>query len=367
MPASGGRFGVNEPPPAATITTLVSKLRADVGVVRPETAVAGSAAGHRRAGPDAARRPNGLICASSRSVSSWPVTMRQAGDVVRSASPVELGALAAGLVEDVDDVRLDVEEAELEYRKQADRPGADDHGVRLDGACGRCSVGWHGRVCLCGWRMGSDPLPRPLSWIASVHARGLTPIAADCNRLRKGSDPGRPTASCRCRPGNSDARSNWHSRPSANICCAFLAASRRLAAAEAAHSGARLLAAHDREHLLQVVGDGGARWRRSSTAACRRRWRAGAPRPRVVPQTTGEETSLLGSMAAHIASAVRRPAAAIGWRRLPATTAAPGGISGARSASIPCLPYLGRPRPRTTLPGVAAVQTNSRRDLAGDA
>ena len=55
------------------------------------------------------------------------------GDVVDRLFRIELGALPAGLLQDVDDVRLDVEQAELEHRKQADGPGADDHGVGLDG------------------------------------------------------------------------------------------------------------------------------------------------------------------------------------------------------------------------------------------
>jgi hypothetical protein len=37
--------------------------------------------------------------------------------------------LAAGFRQDVDQMRLDVEEAEFEHRKQADRPSADDRDV----------------------------------------------------------------------------------------------------------------------------------------------------------------------------------------------------------------------------------------------
>jgi len=38
-----------------------------------------------------------------------------------------------GLVEDVNQMRLDVEQAELEHREQADRPRANDQNVGLDG------------------------------------------------------------------------------------------------------------------------------------------------------------------------------------------------------------------------------------------
>ena len=56
-----------------------------------------------------------------------------AGHVVDRLFRIELGALAADLVEDVDQVRLDVEQAELEHREQADGPRADDQHVGLDG------------------------------------------------------------------------------------------------------------------------------------------------------------------------------------------------------------------------------------------
>ena len=46
---------------------------------------------------------------------------RQPGNVVDRFLRIELGALAAGLVENVDDVRLDIDEAEFEHREQPDR------------------------------------------------------------------------------------------------------------------------------------------------------------------------------------------------------------------------------------------------------
>jgi len=57
---------------------------------------------------------------------------RDAGNVVDRLLRIEFGALAADLVEDVDQVRLDVEQAELEHREQPDRPRADDDNVGLD-------------------------------------------------------------------------------------------------------------------------------------------------------------------------------------------------------------------------------------------
>src|SRR4029077_3424143 len=57
---------------------------------------------------------------------------RNARDVVDRLLGIELRALAADLVEDVDEMRLHVEEAELEYREQAAGPRPDDEHVGLD-------------------------------------------------------------------------------------------------------------------------------------------------------------------------------------------------------------------------------------------
>ena len=134
MPASGGRLGVNEPPPAAMTTTLqMNSLPASV---------------LRR------KRPSGSRSSSSTRSPRWncgaerldllqqpvgellPGDDRQPGNVVDRLFGIELGALAARLVEDVDDVRLDVDEPQLEHGKQADGAGADDHGIGLDRAAG---------------------------------------------------------------------------------------------------------------------------------------------------------------------------------------------------------------------------------------
>ena len=55
-----------------------------------------------------------------------------AGNVVDRFFRIELGALAADFVENVDEVTFHVEQAELKYREQADWPGADDKNIGLD-------------------------------------------------------------------------------------------------------------------------------------------------------------------------------------------------------------------------------------------
>ena len=52
--------------------------------------------------------------------------LRDRRNVVDRLLGIELGALAAHLVENVDQLGLDVEQAELEHRKQPDRARADD-------------------------------------------------------------------------------------------------------------------------------------------------------------------------------------------------------------------------------------------------
>ena len=58
---------------------------------------------------------------------------RIAGDVVDRLFWIELGALPADLRQDVDEMGLDVEQPEFEHGEHADRAGADDHGVSLNG------------------------------------------------------------------------------------------------------------------------------------------------------------------------------------------------------------------------------------------
>ena len=59
--------------------------------------------------------------------------LRDRRNVVDRLLGIELGALAADLVEDVDEVALDVEQAKLEHGEQPDRACADDQHVSLDG------------------------------------------------------------------------------------------------------------------------------------------------------------------------------------------------------------------------------------------
>src|SRR5207245_1767387 len=54
------------------------------------------------------------------------------GDVVDRFLRIELGTLAADLVEDVDQVRLDVEQPQLEHRKQSTRTCADNQRIGFD-------------------------------------------------------------------------------------------------------------------------------------------------------------------------------------------------------------------------------------------
>src|SRR5665213_270026 len=63
-----------------------------------------------------------------------PVTgdVGDAGNVVDRLFRIKLGALSADFVEDVDEMRLDVEQAQFKNGKQPDRSGADDQYIGLD-------------------------------------------------------------------------------------------------------------------------------------------------------------------------------------------------------------------------------------------
>ncbi len=58
---------------------------------------------------------------------------RQGRNVVDRLLGIELGALSADLVEDVDNVSLDVEQAEFEHCEKTAGAGAYDKYVSLDG------------------------------------------------------------------------------------------------------------------------------------------------------------------------------------------------------------------------------------------
>ena len=74
---------------------------------------------------------NGAICSISRSTRPCAEIDGQRRNVVDRLFRIELGALAAGPVENVDQVAFHVEQAELEHGEQADRPCADDQHVGL--------------------------------------------------------------------------------------------------------------------------------------------------------------------------------------------------------------------------------------------
>jgi hypothetical protein len=61
-----------------------------------------------------------------------PGNHSEARDVVDRLLGIELGALAAGPIENVNHMGLDVDEAELEHGEQPDRACPNDHGIGLD-------------------------------------------------------------------------------------------------------------------------------------------------------------------------------------------------------------------------------------------
>ena len=130
MPGIGGRFGWNEPPPAAITTTLHSKILPASVVTRnsgsPIFSIVSTISLRWKVGL------NGLICSISASVRPWPVTIGNAGNVVDRLFRIKLGALPAELVEDVDEMRLDVEQAQFENGEQAARARADDQHIGFD-------------------------------------------------------------------------------------------------------------------------------------------------------------------------------------------------------------------------------------------
>ena len=65
----------------------------------------------------------------------------KARNVVDRLFRIKLGTLAAGLRQDVDEMRPDIEEAELEHGEKADRPGANDQYVGFDHIAHYCCSG----------------------------------------------------------------------------------------------------------------------------------------------------------------------------------------------------------------------------------
>ena len=147
MPAIGGRLGWNEPPPAAITITLTSNTLPRSVVTRNSRIADALDRLHHLAEMEG--RAERLDLLHQRVGEPLAGDVGNAGNVVDRLLRIELGALAADLVEDVDQVRLHVEQAELEHREQADRPGADDERVGLDRPPGPCvsssshSLTWH--------------------------------------------------------------------------------------------------------------------------------------------------------------------------------------------------------------------------------
>ena len=143
MPGIGGRLGWNEPPPAAITMILHSNTWPASVVTRnsgsPIFSMVSTISLRWKVGL------NGLICSISASVRPGAGDVGDAGNVVDRLFRIKLGALAADLVEDVDQVRLHVEQAELEHREQADRARADDERVGRD----HFSLGQHRANTFC--------------------------------------------------------------------------------------------------------------------------------------------------------------------------------------------------------------------------
>ena len=85
---------------------------------------------------------NGWICFMQIVDEALRRDLGEAGNVVDRLLRIKLGALAAGLRQDVDQVALDVEQPEFEHGEQARRPGADDDDVGLDALAHRLSPAW---------------------------------------------------------------------------------------------------------------------------------------------------------------------------------------------------------------------------------
>ena len=133
MPGIGGFFGWNEPPPAAMITTFASTVS---GV--------GSNAKFRCSGvPSDLQRLHHLAEVKGRmerldlhhQIVDQPLRghLRESRECRRSASPDRVRRIGRRSWQNVDQMRLDVEQSELEHREQPRRPGADDRDVGGNG------------------------------------------------------------------------------------------------------------------------------------------------------------------------------------------------------------------------------------------
>ena len=92
--------------------------------MRGQAAHAVPAVKHRRKGLDLGLQPLDQLFAGAAG---------QAGDVVNGFVAIQLGALAPGVRQAVDDVAADVLQAQLKGLKQPHRPGTDDQCIGGDG------------------------------------------------------------------------------------------------------------------------------------------------------------------------------------------------------------------------------------------
>jgi hypothetical protein len=66
---------------------------------------------------------------------------RNTRDIVNGLFGVKLGALPADFVENIDEVRFDIEQTELEYSEQTHWPRPDDQNIGLNGLTHTCHPG----------------------------------------------------------------------------------------------------------------------------------------------------------------------------------------------------------------------------------
>jgi len=120
MPGTGGRFGWNEPPPAEITTTLHSKAGIADLLDRLHHLV------------EVEGRIERLDLLQQRLGEAVAGDEGNAGNVVDRLFRVELGALAADLVEDVDQMRLHIEEAQFEHGEQSAGTCANNQHIGFD-------------------------------------------------------------------------------------------------------------------------------------------------------------------------------------------------------------------------------------------
>ena len=130
MPGTGGRFGWNEPPPAEITTTLHSNTWPASVLTRkpgsPIFSIVSTISLRWKVGVER------LDLLHQRFGEALAGDERNAGNVVDRLFRIELGALAADLVEDVDQMRLHVEQAQFEHGEQSARTRANNQHIGFD-------------------------------------------------------------------------------------------------------------------------------------------------------------------------------------------------------------------------------------------